>query len=167
MREFGVPRPAPFGFSRVVFLSHVITAGGPMAVLISIAAAAVAARFARTLRLLRADAMHRLHEPSAPVQGSAPPSPASPPASPATSASPAKPVNTWGCEQGDKQREVFGSKMRAHQRYRLGENWCFSSAGECVVLAWMSGFGLHPFASEKALAFEATQQGVHGALGHR
>jgi len=44
--------------------------------------------------------------PSAPVQGSAPPSPASPPASPATSASPAKPVNTSGCEQGDKQREV-------------------------------------------------------------
>jgi kynurenine formamidase len=26
---YGVPLPAPFGFSRVVFLSHVITAGGP------------------------------------------------------------------------------------------------------------------------------------------
>src|SRR2546423_5563085 len=51
-------------------LWQLITAGGPMAVLISFAGVAVAARFARTLRLLRADAMHRLHEPSARVQGS-------------------------------------------------------------------------------------------------
>jgi signal transduction histidine kinase len=45
----------------------VLLAGGPIAVLISAAAAFVAARFARTLRLLRADALRRLHDPSAPV----------------------------------------------------------------------------------------------------
>ena len=50
---------------------QLIAAGGPMALLISVGAAAIAARFARMLRLLRADALHRLHEPSAPVCGSA------------------------------------------------------------------------------------------------
>src|SRR5207248_7033547 len=45
----------------------VLLAGGPMALLISVASAMVAARFARTLRLLRADALRRLHDPSAPV----------------------------------------------------------------------------------------------------
>ena len=49
---------------------QLIAAGGPMAMLIAVGAAAVAARFGRTLRLLRADALHRLREPSAPVSGS-------------------------------------------------------------------------------------------------
>jgi signal transduction histidine kinase len=46
----------------------VLLAGGPMAVVISVAAALVAGRFARTLRMLRADALRRLHDPSAPVR---------------------------------------------------------------------------------------------------
>ena len=29
MRECGMLRPAPFGFSRIFFLSHMLTAGGP------------------------------------------------------------------------------------------------------------------------------------------
>jgi signal transduction histidine kinase len=48
-------------------LWQLIVAGTPMALLLSIASAAVASRYARLLRLLRADAVHRLHEPSAPV----------------------------------------------------------------------------------------------------
>ena len=48
---------------------QVVVAGGPMALLISVAAACVARRFARTLRLLRADALRRLHDTSAPVDG--------------------------------------------------------------------------------------------------
>jgi signal transduction histidine kinase len=48
---------------------EVVVAGGPMALLIAVAAAWVAARFARTLRLLRGDALRRLHDPSAPVLG--------------------------------------------------------------------------------------------------
>lgn len=48
---------------------QVLVAGGPMALLISAAAAWAAARFARTLRMLRADALRRLHDPSAPVGG--------------------------------------------------------------------------------------------------
>ncbi|MDQ1695297.1 MAG: hypothetical protein QOJ03_650 [Frankiaceae bacterium] len=51
---------------------QVLVAGGPMALLISAAAAWVAARFARTLRLLRGDALRRLHDPSAPVAGTDP-----------------------------------------------------------------------------------------------
>jgi len=46
---------------------QLLLAGGPMAVVISVAAAFVAARFARALRLLRAEAVRRLHDPSAPL----------------------------------------------------------------------------------------------------
>src|SRR3954453_2549023 len=48
---------------------QLLVPGGPMALLIGVAAAWVAVRFARTLRLLRGDAMRRLHDPSAPVAG--------------------------------------------------------------------------------------------------
>jgi len=54
----------------VVPMWQLVAAGGPMALLISVGAAAIAARYSRTLRLLRADALHRLHEPSAPVNDS-------------------------------------------------------------------------------------------------
>jgi signal transduction histidine kinase len=50
-------------------LWQLLVAGTPMALLLSIAAAAVASRYGRLLRLLRADAVHRLHDPSAPVGG--------------------------------------------------------------------------------------------------
>jgi two-component system, NarL family, sensor histidine kinase UhpB len=50
---------------------QLIAAGGPMALLVAVGAAAVAARYARTLRALRAEAVHRLHYPSAPVSGAA------------------------------------------------------------------------------------------------
>jgi signal transduction histidine kinase len=46
---------------------EVIVAGGPMALLLAVAAAFVAARFARSLRLLRGEALRRLHDPAAPV----------------------------------------------------------------------------------------------------
>jgi signal transduction histidine kinase len=51
-------------------LWQVVVAGGPMALVIAVAAAWLATRFARTLRLLRADALRRLHDPSAPVGSS-------------------------------------------------------------------------------------------------